>query len=58
MGRRKIEDTSVRSLVKSGSGGIGITLPIAEIRKLKWRSKQKVVVVRKGNTLVISDWKK
>ena len=58
MGRRKREDYNVRSLVKNGSGGIGVTLPIEEIRSLKWRSKQKVVITRSGNKLIIEDWEK
>ena len=58
MARRKREDYNVRSLNKNGSGGIGVTLPIEEIRKLKWKSKQKVVITRKGKKLIIEDWKK
>jgi len=58
MGRRKKENYNVRSLGKNGSGGISVTLPIEEVRKLRWRSKQKVVITRKGSTLTIKDWKK
>jgi hypothetical protein len=57
MGRRKREDYNVRSLVKNGSGGITVTLPIEEVRTLKWRGRQKVVVRRSGNKLIIEDWK-
>jgi len=56
MGRRKREDHNVRSLVKSSSGGISVTLPIDEIRKLRWRSRQKVVIKRSGKKLIIEDW--
>lgn len=57
MGRRKREDYNVRSLVKNGSGGITVTLPIDEIRALRWRGRQKVVVQRSGKRLIIEDWK-
>jgi hypothetical protein len=58
MGRRKRENFNVRSLIKNGSGGIGVTLPIDEIRKLHWKSRQKVVIKRSGKKLIIEDWKK
>ena len=58
MGRRKREDYKVRSLVKNGSGGITVTLPIDEIRTLKWRAHQKVTITRSGDKLIIKDWEK
>ena len=56
MARRKRENYNVRSLNKNGGGSIMVTLPIEEIRKLRWRSKQKVVITRKGKKLIIEDW--
>jgi len=35
-----------------------VTLPIELVRKLKWRQKQKVVILRRGKGLIIEDWKK
>ncbi|PIR88548.1 MAG: hypothetical protein COU09_01715 [Candidatus Harrisonbacteria bacterium CG10_big_fil_rev_8_21_14_0_10_44_23] len=58
MARRKIQNRNTRKLSESGQGSISITLPIEQIRKLKWRKGQKVVVERRGETLVIKDWKK
>ena len=57
MGRKKQEDYNVRKLNKNGGGSISVTLPIDEVRALKWRDGQKVVVERKGSTFVIRDWK-
>jgi len=58
MARRKLEDKNIRKLTKSGGKSISVTLPIEIVRKLKWKSKQKVVVEKKGKTVVIKDWKK
>lgn len=59
MGRRSIENSNIRKLTKSGGGkSISVTLPIEYIRELKWKEKQKVVVGKKGRTLIIKDWKK
>ena len=59
MARRKLHNRSVRKLTRTGGGhSISVTLPIDEIRNLKWRDRQKVVIERKGDTLVIKDWKK
>ncbi|MFH1612109.1 MAG: hypothetical protein ABH887_02485 [bacterium] len=59
MPRRKIEDRNIRKLGRTGRGrSIFIILPIEMIRELGWREKQKVVVNKKGKTIVISDWEK
>ncbi|QSH39369.1 AbrB/MazE/SpoVT family DNA-binding domain-containing protein [Candidatus Kaiserbacteria bacterium] len=58
MARRKLEDKNIRKLSKSGGKSIAVTLPIEIVRELKWKSKQKVVVTRKGSTVIIKDWKK
>jgi antitoxin component of MazEF toxin-antitoxin module len=36
---------------------MAVTLPIELMRELKWREKQKVVVTKRGNKLIIEDWK-
>lgn len=57
MTRRKLEDKNIRSLSKtSGGSSYSITLPIDEVRDLKWRERQKLVVTRKGDKLIIEDW--
>ncbi len=35
-----------------------VTLPIDEIRTLRWREHQKLVVRRVGKKIIIEDWKK
>ena len=57
MARRKLEDRNIRKLSRVGSGkSMAVTLPIELIRELKWREKQKVVVTKRGNKLIIEDW--
>ena len=58
MTRRKLENKNIRKLTKTGGNSISLILPIDMIRKLGWRSKQKVVVKQVGSKLVITDWKK
>lgn len=58
MARRKLENKNVRKLSRIGDKSIGLTLPIDFVRELKWREKQKVVVKKRGNKLIIEDWKK
>ena len=58
MTRRKTGSENIRKLTKLGNTTLVVSLPIDMIRELKWREKQKVVVEKKGNSLIISDWKK
>jgi antitoxin component of MazEF toxin-antitoxin module len=59
MARRKLKDRNIRKLNRTGRGkSIMVTLPIEFIRELKWRDKQKVVVTKHGDKLIIEDWKK
>lgn len=58
MARRKLEDKNIRKLGKSGGKSISVILPIDIIRELGWKSKQKVVVKKKGNKIIIEDWEK
>jgi len=57
MPRRKLENKNIRKLSRIGDKSIGLTLPIDFVRELKWREKQKVVVKKRGNKLIIEDWK-
>ena len=56
MSRRKLKDRNVRKLTRIGNNSVGLTLPIEIIRELRWREKQKVVVHKRGNKIIISDW--
>jgi len=57
MSRRDLDERNVRKLSKRGDS-YSVTLPIDAIRDLKWQKKQKVVVEKKGNTLIVKDWSK
>ena len=58
MSRRKMEERHIRSLTKvSGGTSYAVTLPLEYIRKLKWRSKQKLEVKLYRDRIVIRDWK-
>jgi len=59
MARKKLEDRNIRKLTRTGSGkSISVTLPIEIVRELKWRDKQKVVLTKRGDGILITDWKK
>jgi len=56
--KRKIEERNIRKLTRTGSGvSVSVTLPIEYVRELGWRDRQKVVVNKKGEKLIIEDWK-
>ena len=57
MARKKLEQRNVRKLTRTGGGkSITLTIPIELARELKWRSKQKVVVTKKGKGIFVTDW--
>jgi hypothetical protein len=58
MTTRKTEDRNIRSLTK-GSGGTSyyVTIPMEYIRKLKWKSKQKLEVTLYQDRIIVRDWK-
>lgn len=57
MARRQLENRDVRKLFRVGRGHtMAVTLPIELVRELQWREKQKVVVKKRGDTIVIADW--
>ncbi len=57
MTTRKIEERDIRSLSKSSKGtSYYVTIPIEYIRKLKWRSKQKLEVKLYQDRIIIRDW--
>jgi len=57
MSRRRLENKNVRKLTRIGNRSLGLTIPVGMLRSLKWREKQKVVVKRRGKSLIINDWK-
>jgi len=58
MARQKLEDRNVRKLTRIGNGkSVSVTLPIEYVRDLGWKDKQKVLVKKSGQKLIIEDWK-
>lgn len=55
MSRRKLKDKSIRKLTRTG-GSIFVGIPKELMTELGWREKQKVVVKKRGDGLVIKDW--
>jgi antitoxin component of MazEF toxin-antitoxin module len=58
MANKKHGQEGVRKLTKVGGKSLAVTLPVEIVGELKWKEKQKVVVKRKGHSLIIKDWKK
>ena len=51
-------EKNIRSLTKvSGGSSYGVTLAIEYIRKLKWKTKQKLEVTLYQDRIIIRDWK-
>ena len=58
MGRRSIENNSIRNLQKTAGGKTYIvSLPIEVVRELEWKVKQKLEVKKYGDGILITDWK-
>ena len=58
MTRRKMRNRNIRKLTRIGDSSLGVTLPVEFLRALKWQEKQKVVIKKRGKSLVIIDWQK
>ena len=48
----------VRKITKTGTYTYYVTIPKAMIDELGWKERQKVVVEKSGETVIIRDWKK
>lgn len=59
MARRKLENNHIRKITKTGRHSLGVTLPIAQLRELGWRERQKLVVEfdKQRKRFIIKDWK-
>ncbi len=57
MPTRKYSSRNIRKLIKLGAGSLALTLPVALVKKLKWREKQKVVVKKIRGGIQVKDWK-
>ena len=60
MARRVLKEKNIRKLTRMGRAGssLGLTIPKELTTELKWRERQKVVITKKGKSLIIKDWKK
>ncbi len=56
MTRRKVEDKNIRKIFRSGASH-ALTIPKEMMKELKWKEKQKVVVKKRGSSIIVSDWK-
>ncbi len=56
MGARRAGEQQVRNLTVNRTGTYSISLPIELVRALKWQQGQKLIVSKRGKTLVIEDW--
>jgi len=58
MGRRKVESHNIRKITKvAGGDSFAVILPIEMVRKLRWKEKQRVVVILEGKKIIITDWR-
>lgn len=57
MGRRRLGDKNIRKITKVGGQSLSVTIPIEIARELRWRDGQKVVVEKKGEGVMVKDWK-
>ena len=55
--RRELKEKGIRKVYKK-SGSYCITIPMEIATELKIRKGQKVVVKRRGKSIIITDWKK
>lgn len=56
-GIRGSKTEPVRKITKTGNYTYYVTIPKALIDELGWKERQKVVVEKSGDTVVIRDWK-
>jgi antitoxin component of MazEF toxin-antitoxin module len=59
MSTRKLEEKNIRKLTRMGRQGssLGMTIPKELVQELGWRERQKVVVKKVGERLIVEDWK-
>jgi len=55
MKKKNIKD-AVRKITKTAGYSYYVTIPKQELEQLGWRERQKVVVTREGDKLIIQDW--
>jgi len=58
MARQPVHHRNIRKLMRLGRRSLALTLPIEIVFDLGWKKGQKVIVERRGNTIIIKDWPK
>lgn len=56
MARRKSEEHNIRHLMKLGETSYAITIPIEIVRDMEWKKKQKLIVTRYGDGIIVKDY--
>ncbi|MBP9749942.1 MAG: hypothetical protein KBD21_04405 [Candidatus Pacebacteria bacterium] len=55
--KSSVSGPAIRKIQQQANGSTTIVLPPDLLRELKWRDKQKVILKRRNDTIVISDSK-
>lgn len=58
MGTYKAGQSNQRVLTKTNTGSYTISLPIEFVRQLKWQDGQKLTLEKRGQTIILKDFKK
>ncbi len=54
---RKLAEKNVRKLTRLGKSSLAITIPKEFLTSLGWREKQRVVLKKRGQAIIVEDWK-
>jgi antitoxin component of MazEF toxin-antitoxin module len=54
---RKISEKNIRKLTRAGKVSLSLTVPRELVVELGWRDNQKVVVKKRGQGILVEDWK-
>jgi len=53
-----IDMKNIRKIVKNGRQSYYINIPKDLMRELKWRERQKMIITKRGNKIIVTDWEK
>lgn len=56
MSDKKESEKNIRKLTRVGKTSLAVTIPVAMVKELKWKERQKVVLNLKGGKITIEDW--
>jgi len=54
---RKTSEKNIRQLTRLGKTSLSITIPRDLVVELGWRENQKLIVKKRGQGIMIEDWK-